>query len=154
MKKASGGNGIPAELFQILKDDAVKKLHSVRKQIWKTQQWPQDQKSSVFIPIPKKGMPKNVQISAQLYSFHMLPRDNAQNSPSQASRVYKWRTLSISLLVCEMSAIVQQFEHCLALPFFGIGMKADIFQACSHCTIFQICWHTEYSTLTVSSFRI
>ena len=56
--KASGGNGIPAELFQILKDDAVKVLHSIRQQIWKTQQWPQDWKNSVFIPIPKKGNAK------------------------------------------------------------------------------------------------
>ena len=53
--KTSGGNGIPAELFQILKDDAVKVLHSICRQIWKTQQWPQDWKRSVFIPIPKKG---------------------------------------------------------------------------------------------------
>ena len=53
--KASGGDGIPAELFQILKDDAVKVLHSICQQIWKTQQWPQDWKRSVFIPIPKKG---------------------------------------------------------------------------------------------------
>ena len=54
MNKASGGDGIPVELFQILKDDAVKVPHSVCQQIWKTQQWPQDWKSSVFIPIPKK----------------------------------------------------------------------------------------------------
>ena len=54
MNKASGGDGIPVELFQILKDDAVKVLHSICQQIWKTQQWPQDWKSSVFIPIPKK----------------------------------------------------------------------------------------------------
>ena len=56
--KASGGDGIPVELFQILKDDAVKMLHSVCQQIWKTQQWPQDWKRSVFIPIPKKGNAK------------------------------------------------------------------------------------------------
>ena len=56
--KASGGDGIPAELFQILKDDAVKVLHSICQQIWKTQQWPQDWKRSVFIPIPKKGNAK------------------------------------------------------------------------------------------------
>ena len=55
MNKASGGDGIPPELFQILKDDAVKVLHSRYQQIWKTQQWPQDWKRSVFIPIPKKG---------------------------------------------------------------------------------------------------
>ena len=54
MNKASGGDGMPVELFQILKDDAVKVLHSICQQIWKTQQWPQDWKRSVFIPIPKK----------------------------------------------------------------------------------------------------
>ena len=59
--KASGGDGIPAELFQILKDDTVIVLHSICQQIWKTQQWPQDWKRSVFFPIPKKGVPKNVQ---------------------------------------------------------------------------------------------
>ena len=58
MNKASGGDGIPVELFQIIKDDAVKVLHSICQQIWKTQQWPQDWKSSVFIPIPKKGNAK------------------------------------------------------------------------------------------------
>ena len=56
--KVSGGDGISVELFQILKDDAVKVLHSIRQQIWKTQQWPQDWKRSVFIPIPEKGNAK------------------------------------------------------------------------------------------------
>ena len=76
MNKASGGDEIPVELFQILKDDAVKVLHSIWQQIWKTQQWPQDWKRSVFIPIPpapkKKATPKNVQSTAQLHSSHML----------------------------------------------------------------------------------
>ena len=54
MNKASGGDGIPVERFQILKDDAEKVLHSIRQQIWKTQQWPQDWKRSIFIPIPKR----------------------------------------------------------------------------------------------------
>ena len=58
MNKASGGDGIPVELFQILKDDAVKVLHSICQKICKTQQWPQDWKRSVFIPIPKKGYAK------------------------------------------------------------------------------------------------
>ena len=62
--KASGGDRIPIELFQILKDDAVKVLHSVCQQIWKTQQWPQDWKRSVFISIPKKAMPKNAAAAA------------------------------------------------------------------------------------------
>ena len=58
MNKASGGDGIPVELFQILKDDAVKVLHAICQQIWKTQQWPQDWTRSVFFPIPKKGNAK------------------------------------------------------------------------------------------------
>ena len=58
INKARGSDGIPVELFQILKDDAVKMLHSICQQIWKTQQWPQDWKRSVFIPIPKKGNAK------------------------------------------------------------------------------------------------
>jgi len=58
MNKASGGDGIPVELFQIRKDDAMKVLHSICQQIWKTQQWPEDWKRSVLIPIPKKGNDK------------------------------------------------------------------------------------------------
>ena len=65
--KASGHDGIPVELFHILKDDAVKVLHSICQQVWKTQQWPQDWKRSVFIPIPK-----NAQTTAQLHSSHTL----------------------------------------------------------------------------------
>ena len=91
--KARGGDGIPAELFQILKEDAVKVLHSICQQIWKTQQWPQDWKRAVFIPVPKKGnakecsnycttalishaskvMLKILQASLQLYVNHELP---------------------------------------------------------------------------------
>ena len=71
MNKVSGGDGIPVELFQILKDDAVKLLHSKCQQIWKTQQWPQDWKWSAFIPIPKKGNPQNAQTTTQLHSSHM-----------------------------------------------------------------------------------
>ena len=67
MNKASGRDGIPVELFQILKDHAVKVLHSICQQIWKTQQWPQDWKRSVFIPIPKKG-------DTKLHSSHTLVR--------------------------------------------------------------------------------
>ena len=72
--KVSGGDGIPVELFQMLKDDAVKVLHSTCQQIWKAQQWPHDWKRSVFIPIPKKAMPKNVQTTTQLHSSHMLAK--------------------------------------------------------------------------------
>ena len=70
--KASGDDGIPVELFQILKDDAVKVPHSICQQMWKTQQWPQDQKRSVFISIQKKGNAKNAQTTTQLHSSHTL----------------------------------------------------------------------------------
>ena len=93
MNKASGDNGIPVELFQILKDDAVKVLHSICQQIWKTQQWPQDWKGSAFIQIPKSGndkewsnyctialishaskiMPKILKARLQQYVNHELP---------------------------------------------------------------------------------
>ena len=72
MKKASGSDGILVELFQILEDDVVKVLQSKFQQIWKTQQWPQDWKRSVFIPMSKKGNAKNDQITAQLHSSHIL----------------------------------------------------------------------------------
>ena len=93
MNKASGGDGIPVELFQIPKDDAVKVLYTMCQQIWKTQQWPQDWKMSVFIPVPKKGnakecsnhhtialishaskvMLKSLQARLQQYVNHELP---------------------------------------------------------------------------------
>ena len=73
-KKASGGDGIQTKLFKILKDDAVKALHSICQQIWKTHQWPQDWKRSVFFPIPKKAMPKNVQsVSLSIMSDSLQP---------------------------------------------------------------------------------
>ena len=77
MNKPSGGGGILVELFQILKDDVVKVLHSICQQIWKTQQWPlleKDWKRSIFIPILKKGNAKNVQTIAQLHSSHTLAK--------------------------------------------------------------------------------
>ena len=70
--KASGGDGIPVELFQILKDDAVEVPHSTCQQICKTQQWPQNWKRSIFISIPKKCNAKNAQTTTQLHSSHML----------------------------------------------------------------------------------
>ena len=70
--KASGGDGIPVELFHILKDDAVKVLHSICQQIWKTQQWSPDWKRSVSFQTQRKAMPKNAQTTAQLHSSHTL----------------------------------------------------------------------------------
>ena len=72
MNKASVGDGIPVELFQILKDDTVKVLHSICQQIWKTQQWPQDWKWSVSFQSLRKAMPKNAQTTAQLHSSQKL----------------------------------------------------------------------------------
>ena len=74
MNKTSGSDRIPVELFQILKDDAVKVLHSICQQIWKSQQWSQDWKRSVFIPMQKIGNAKNVQTTAQLHSSHTLAK--------------------------------------------------------------------------------
>ena len=72
MNKASGGDGIPVELFQILKYDAVKVLHSICQQIWKIQQWPQEWKRSVSFQFQRKAMPKNAQTTTQLHLSHML----------------------------------------------------------------------------------
>ena len=89
MNKASRGDRIPVELFQILKDDAMKALHSICQQIWKTQQWSQDGKKSVFIPIPKIGNAKECSnyhtialISHASMRCSKFSKSNAQNSPS------------------------------------------------------------------------
>ena len=87
MNKASEGDGIPVDLFQILKDDAVKVLHSICQLIWKTQQWPQDWKWSVFIPISKKG---NAKECSNYHTIALISHSgNVQNSPSQASTVHE-----------------------------------------------------------------
>ena len=72
MNKTSGGDGIPVELFQIQEDDAVKVLHLICQQIWKTQQWPQDWKSQYSFKSQRKAIPKNVQTAAQLHSSQTL----------------------------------------------------------------------------------
>ena len=85
--KASGGDGIPVELFQTLKDDAVKVLHSICQQIWKTQQWPQDWKKSVFIPIPKKG---NAKECSNYHTIALIsPASKVMLKKSQASTVHE-----------------------------------------------------------------
>ena len=114
MNKASGGDGIPAELFQILKDVAVKVLHSICQQIWKTQQWPQDWKISVFIPITKKAMPKSAQTTAQI---------------SHTSKV----TLKI------LQARLQQYVN-HELPDFQAGFRKD---RGTRDKITNICWIIE-----------
>ena len=92
--KASGGDGISVELFKVLKDDAVKVLHSICQQIWKTQQWPQDWKRSIFVPIPKKG---NAKEYSNCHTIALIPHASkvmlkilqARLSPSQASTIYE-----------------------------------------------------------------
>ena len=74
MNKASGGDGIPVELFQILKDDAVKVLPSIRQQIWKTHQWPQTGKGQFSFQSQRKAIPKNVQTTTQLHSSYTLAK--------------------------------------------------------------------------------
>ena len=100
MNKASGGDGIPAELFQILKDDAVKVLHPICQQIWKTRQWPQDKKRSVFIPIPKKG---NAKECSYCYTIALI---------SHASKV----------MLKILQARLQQYVNC-ELPDVQAGFR-------------------------------
>ena len=100
MNKASRGDGIPVELFQILKDDAVKVLHSLRQQMWKPQQWKKDWKRSVFIPIPKKGSAKECS-----YSCTVAPI-------SQASKV----------MLKILQARLQQYMNCV-LPDIQAGFR-------------------------------
>ena len=99
-----------------------------------------------------------IQLVLTIWSLVPLPSLNPAWTSGGSQFMYcwslAWRILSITLLVCEMSAIVWSFEHALALPFFGIRMKTDLFQSCGHCWVFQICWHIECSTSTASSFRI
>ena len=99
-----------------------------------------------------------IQQTLAIWSLVLLPflKPAWTSASSQLTYCWSlaWRILSITLLACEMNAIVQQFEHPLALSFFEIRMKTDLFQTCGHCWVFQICWHIECSTFTASSFRI
>ena len=89
MNKASRGDEITAELLQILKDDAVDMMNSICQQIWKTRQWPQDWKRSVFIPIPKKGNAKRAFKLPHTCTHLTCWQNNVQNSPSQVSAVHE-----------------------------------------------------------------
>ena len=88
MNKASGGDGIPVELFQILKDDAVKGLHSICQHIWKTQQWPQDWKRSVFIPIPKKG---NAKECSNYCTIALISHTSTEKAMAPHSSTLSWK---------------------------------------------------------------
>ena len=112
-------------------------------------------KVDVFLELSCFSM---IQRMLAIWSLIRLPFLNPACTSGRSQFTYcwslAWRILSITLLACKMSAIVQKFEHSLALIFFGIGMKTDLFQSCGHCWVFQICWHIEWSTLTASSFVI
>ena len=88
MSKASGGDGIPVELFQILEDDDVKWLHAICQQIWKTQHWPQDWKGKFSFQSQRKAMPKNAQTTAQLHSSHTLVTEKAM-APYSSTLAWK-----------------------------------------------------------------
>ena len=92
--------------------------------------------------------PTDVAISSLVPLPFLNPAWTTGSSPFMYCWSLDWRILSITLLACEMNATVQKFEHSLALPFFGIGMKTDLFQSCGRCWVFQICWHIECSTYT------
>ena len=87
-RQAIGGDGIPVQLFQILKDDAVKVLHSVCQQIWKTQQWPQDWKRSVFIPIPKKG---NAKEYSNYHTIALISHASMEKAMAPHSSTLAWK---------------------------------------------------------------
>ena len=99
-----------------------------------------------------------IQQMLAIWSLVPLTLQNPACISGNSQFTYCWslayRILSITLIECEMSATVWQFERFLALPFFGTRMKNDIFQSCGYYWVFQICWHIECSTLTTSSFRI
>ena len=86
--KASGGDGIPLELFQIIKDDALKVLHSICQQIWKTQQWPQDWKRSVFIQIPKKG---NAKECSNYHTIALISHSSMEKAMAPHSNTLAWK---------------------------------------------------------------
>ena len=99
-----------------------------------------------------------IQRMLAIWSLVPLPFLNPAYTSGSSRFMYcwnlAWRILRITLLACEISATVWQFEYSLVLPFIGIGMKTDLFQSCGHCWVFLICWHIECSAFTASSFRI
>ena len=99
-----------------------------------------------------------IQWMLAIWSLVPLPFLNPA-CPSESSQFtyswsLAWRILNVTLLACEISEFVWQFENSLALPFFEIRIKTDLYQTCGYCWIFQICWYIECNTLTASSFRI
>ena len=120
--KASGGDGIPVELFQTLKDDAVKILHLICQQIWKTQQWPQNWKRSVFIPIPKKGCAKEC---SNYHTIALISHANKVMLKILQARFQQYGTLNFPMSKLDLE---KTEEPEIKLPAFWIIGKAREFQ--------------------------
>ena len=156
MNKASRGDGIPAELFQILKDDAVKVLHSICQHIWKTQQWPQDWKRSVFIPIPKKGnakecsdyhtiaiishtskvMLKILQARLQQYMNSKLPDVQADFREGRGTRDQ----------IANICWIIKRARELQKNIYFCFNDDAKAFDCVNHSKLWKILKEWEYQT--------
>ena len=161
--KASGGDGIPVELFQILKDDAVKVLYSICQQIWKTQQWPQNWKRSVFIPIPKKGnakecsnyctialishasrvMYKILQVSLQQYLNRELPDVQARFKKGRGTRD---QIVNIRCIIKK----VKEFQKNIYFCFIDYAKAFD----CVDHKLWEILQEMEYQTSLPASWEI
>ena len=152
MNKASGGDGIPAEIFQILKDDAVKVLHSICQQIWKTQQWPQDWKRSIFIPIAKKGNAKEYSNYKTITLISHSSKSNAQNSPSQNSIVPELRTSRCSSWIQKRQR--NQRLNCKHMGFTG-GSAGKNLPAMQETWVLSLGWENpmEKGNVTHSSIQ-
>ena len=142
MNKASGGDGVPVELFQILRDDAVNVLHSICQQIWQTQQWPQDWKRSVFIPIPKKS--EVTQSCPTLWD----PMDCSLSGSSVygifQARVLEWIAISFSRGIFPTQESNRGLPHCrqtlyrLSHQGSPIPKKGNAKECSKYCTIVPI----------------
>ena len=123
MNKARRGDGIPVELFQILKDDAVKVLHSICQQIWKTQQWPQDWKRSVSFQSLRKAMPKNAQTTVVMYGCESWTVKKAEHQRIDAFELWHWRRLLRVPWTASRSnlSIIKEINHGISLE--GMMLK-------------------------------
>ena len=151
MNKASRGDGIPVELFQILKDDAVKVLHSMCQQTWKTQQWPQDWKGQFSFQSQRKAMPKNVQSTTQLHPSHM-PTWRRQPTPVLLpGKPHGWR----NLLGCspwghEESDTTDRLHFYFSLSCIGEGNGNPLQCSCLENPRDGVAWWAACSGVTLS----
>ena len=140
MNKASGGDDIPAELFSILKDDAVKELHSIWQQIWKTQEWPQDWKKSLFIPIPKKGNTRysdDTCLIAEIENhsliwFHQITLDESERGAWKADLKLSIQKTKITACGTIMSWQTEGEKVETVTDFIFLHFKITVDSDCSH----------------------